>query len=79
MVEALACGMPVLATPCGAANEIVADGVTGFLRPELDELVECIERVGTISPRACRAQVEEHFSAEMMVGRYLDLFDSLPR
>ena len=77
MVEALACGMPVLATPCGAANEIVADGLTGFLRPELDELVECIECVGTISPRACRAQVEEHFSAEMMVGRYLDLFDSL--
>ena len=77
MVEALACGMPVVATPCGAAREIVADGLTGFLRPELDDLVTCIERAGTISPLACRARVEEHFSAETMVDRYLHLFHAL--
>jgi glycosyltransferase involved in cell wall biosynthesis len=77
MVEALACGMPVVATPCGAAREIVADGLTGFLRPELDGLVTCIERAGTISPLACRARVEEHFSAETMVDRYLHLFHAL--
>src|SRR5215218_1958224 len=77
MVEALACGMPVVATPCGAAREIVADGLTGFLRPELDDLVTCIERAGMISPLACRARVEEHFSAETMVDRYLHLFHAL--
>jgi glycosyltransferase involved in cell wall biosynthesis len=77
MAEALACGMPVVATPCGAASEIVADGVTGFLRPELDDLVACIQRAGTISPLACRARVEEHFSADRMVDRYLDLFQAL--
>jgi glycosyltransferase involved in cell wall biosynthesis len=77
MVEALACGMPVVATPCGAAREIVADGLTGFLRPELDDLVTCIERAGTISPLACRARVEEHFSADTMVDRYLHLFHAL--
>lgn len=77
MVEALACGMPVIATSCGAATEIVADGVTGFLRPDLDDLVACIERAGDISPRACRDRVEQHFSAETMIDRYLDLFDAL--
>ena len=77
MVEALACGMPVIATPCGATTEIVVDGVTGFLRPELDDLVACIERTGAISPRACRDWVEQHFSAETMIQRYLDLFHAV--
>jgi glycosyltransferase involved in cell wall biosynthesis len=77
MVEALACGMPVVATPCGAATEIVADGVTGFLRPDLDDLVDCVKCAKTISPLDCRARAERHFSAGTMVDRYLDLFDSL--
>jgi glycosyltransferase involved in cell wall biosynthesis len=77
MVEALACGMPVVATPCGAAREIVVDSVTGYLRSELDDLVACIARTASISPRACRARVEEAFSAEEMIDGYLQLFRAL--
>ena len=53
MVEALACGMPVLATPRGAARDIVVDGETGFLRDDLDDLVTAIAAVDEIAPQAC--------------------------
>jgi glycosyltransferase involved in cell wall biosynthesis len=59
------------------AVEVAHRALTGFLRQELDELVTCIERAGTISPLACRARVEEYFSAETMVDRYLQLFHAL--
>ena len=51
MAEALACGTPVVASPYGAAPEIVDDGVTGFLRERDDELVEALGRVGGSTAR----------------------------
>jgi glycosyltransferase involved in cell wall biosynthesis len=77
MIEALACGMPVLATPCGAAAEIVEDGVSGYLRPDVESLAPCLERVAEISPHACRARVEKSFSAQTMLDRYERLFETL--
>jgi glycosyltransferase involved in cell wall biosynthesis len=77
MVEAMACGMPVVATPRGAAAEIVVDGETGFLRDDLDGLVEAIAEVDGISPGACRTRVAEHFSGEAMVAGYEQLFQEL--
>jgi glycosyltransferase involved in cell wall biosynthesis len=67
MIEALACGMPVVATPRGAATEIVDDGVTGFLRPDLDSLAAALRDLERISPYDCRARVARYFSAEAMV------------
>lgn len=77
MIEALACGTPVVATPRGAATEIVEDGICGYLRAELDDLAESLRTVGELAPRACRARVEEHFSAEAMVDAYARLFTRL--
>jgi glycosyltransferase involved in cell wall biosynthesis len=77
MIEALACGMPVVATPRGAATDIVEDGVSGYLRPDLDSLVECVEKVEHLSPHACRSRVERCFSAETMVERYERMFRAL--
>lgn len=77
MVEALACGMPVLATPRGAARDIVVDGETGFLRDDLDDLVAAIGAVDEIAPRACRARVEDHFSADAMAAAYEELFEQV--
>jgi glycosyltransferase involved in cell wall biosynthesis len=77
MIEAMACGMPVIATPCGAASEVVRDGETGFIRGDLDQLAATIERTGEISPEACRRRVRERYSAEAMVDGYEHLFVQL--
>ena len=55
MVEAMACGTPVVACPAGAAIELVEEGVTGYLRDSIDELVEAVGRVDACSPAACRS------------------------
>jgi glycosyltransferase involved in cell wall biosynthesis len=70
MVEAMACGTPVVTTNWGAAPELVADGVTGFCRDGDDDLVESVLAVRTLSPANCRARVEKLFSAEAMVRGY---------
>lgn len=69
MIEAMACGTPVLAMPGGAAPEVVADGETGFLTETADEMVEAVGRLDEISPTACRERVTEHFSADVMVSK----------
>jgi glycosyltransferase involved in cell wall biosynthesis len=77
MVEAMACGTPVVACPSGAAVELVEEGVTGFLRDSLDDLVEAVGRAGECSPEACRARVAAHFSADAMVDRYEEIYGRL--
>ena len=77
MIEALACGMPVVATPFGAAAEIVEDGVSGFLRRDLDGLTAALRDIDRIPAEACRARVESRFSADEMLGRYDRLFAML--
>ena len=79
MVEAMACGTPVVTTNWGAAPELVDDGVTGFRRDGDDELVEAIGAARTLSPAACRKRVEELFSAEAMVRGYEAVFGGLDR
>jgi glycosyltransferase involved in cell wall biosynthesis len=74
MVEAMACGTPVVTCPAGAATEIVVDGVTGYLRESIDELAEAALNVDACSARACRTRVEENFSADAMVEGYEAIF-----
>lgn len=75
MVEALACGTPVVTTPFGAAPEIVEDGVVGFVRSDHAGLVEALGRVGEIDRAACRRRVERHFSVEKMVDAHLAVYE----
>lgn len=77
MVESMACGTPVIAPPMGAAPEVVEDGVTGFLRSDIDDMVEAIERLDEIDPEACRTRVEERFSAGAMVEGYEKVFEEV--
>jgi glycosyltransferase involved in cell wall biosynthesis len=77
MAEAMACGTPVVSCPVGAAVELVENGVTGYLRDSIDDLVDAVASIGNCSPSACRARVEAHFSATSMVEGYEALFASL--
>ena len=76
MVEAMACGTPVVACPAGAAVELVDEGVTGFLRESIDGLVEAVAEVGRCSPVACRQRVSDHFSADAMVDAYERIYEA---
>jgi glycosyltransferase involved in cell wall biosynthesis len=75
MVEAMACGTPVVACPAGAAVEIVADGETGFLRDSHDDLAAAVHRVAELSPDACRNRAAARFSAATMVDGYERVYE----
>jgi glycosyltransferase involved in cell wall biosynthesis len=77
MIEALACGTPVLATPAGSVPEILVDGVTGFIRASVEELVEAADHLDEIDRAMCRQQAEQHFSARTMAAGYERLYRKL--
>ena len=74
VVEAMACGTPVIAYPKGSMPELIVDGVTGFLVDSLDQAIEAIDRVGEIDRTACREHVARHFTVDRMADRYLELY-----
>jgi len=76
MVEAMACGTPVLAFPTGSVPEVVEDGVSGRICEDLDEMAEWIRNPG-VDPLDCRHHVERHFSLDVMVDAYEALYRSL--
>jgi glycosyltransferase involved in cell wall biosynthesis len=77
MIEALACGTPVLAFPEGAAPEVVDDGRTGFLCDDEDSMVEAIGRLGKLNRNDCRMAVEGYFSTTRMVAEHIEMFESM--
>jgi len=74
MAESMACGTPVIAFRQGAAPEVIADGITGFVRDSVEEAVEALRLVDEIDPDRCRARVAERFSAEANVARHEALY-----
>ena len=77
MIEALACGTPVLTLRSGAAPEIVQDGVTGLVFDRVEDLASSVDRIDELDRSACRKAVEGHFSADRMVRDHLELFERL--
>jgi glycosyltransferase involved in cell wall biosynthesis len=75
MVEAMACGTPVVARALGSAPEVVRHGRTGFLCSTVDEMVEACRDLGTIDREVCRQEVEDRFSAHAMARGYLDVYE----
>jgi glycosyltransferase involved in cell wall biosynthesis len=75
MLEALACGTPVVGCPQGAAPEIIEHGVTGFLGDSDEELIEGLQSIGEIDRAVCREQARERFSVERMVEGYVRVFE----
>jgi glycosyltransferase involved in cell wall biosynthesis len=74
MIEALACGTPVVATPCGSVPEIVCDGITGFVRSSEAELIEALGQVGELDRAWCRRDAEARFSTQRMVADHVALY-----
>ena len=70
MIEAMACGTPVVTYKRGAAPELVENGVNGYLADDFEDLLDCIGRVQEIKPKRCREYVEKHFSVDAMVDGY---------
>ncbi|MGA7572103.1 MAG: glycosyltransferase, partial [Candidatus Aquilonibacter sp.] len=74
MIEAMACGTPVLGAAMGSVPEIVVDCVTGFVCANVDEAVAKVPQLSSLDRRACRAHVEREFTVERMIDRYLDAY-----
>ena len=74
MIEAMACGTPVIAYDCGSVPEVIEDGVTGFIVHDEDSAVAAVHRLPQISRRAVRDRFEQKFSADAMARRYLQLY-----
>src|SRR5204862_6528449 len=74
MIEAQACGTPVLCFDNGAAVELVAHGRTGFLSSSADEMVRDVERMRRIAREDVRAHITENFSAGRMVDQSVQLY-----
>ena len=77
MTESLACGTPVVATPRGAAPEIVEHGKTGFLGGTVDELVAGVSAVDDLDRSDCRRSVERFFSMERMARDHCEFYRSV--
>lgn len=77
VIEAMACGTPVIACNRGSMPELIDHGVTGFLVDSLDGAVEAIARIDEIDRAACRAAVAARFTVDHMADRYLSLYRKL--
>jgi glycosyltransferase involved in cell wall biosynthesis len=77
MIEAMACGTPVVARPCGSVPEVIDHGRTGFLASTLVELTEAVKRLDEIDRAECRRQFELRFSAGRMAQDYERIYGRL--
>jgi glycosyltransferase involved in cell wall biosynthesis len=77
MIEAMACGTPVIAFRRGSVPEVVDDGVTGFVVGNEDEAVRAIGRLGELDRNRIRENFEKRFTARRMAEDYLHYYKAL--
>jgi glycosyltransferase involved in cell wall biosynthesis len=77
VVEAMACGTPVIAKPLGSMPEIIRHGENGFLVETIDEAAEAVPRCARLSPSKIRAGAVERFSVERMVDEYVRAYEQI--
>jgi glycosyltransferase involved in cell wall biosynthesis len=77
MIEAMACGTPVIARRRGSVPEVVDDGVTGFVVDDTDGALDALGRIQQLDRGAVRARCAKRFSRDRMVSDYLDVYDAV--
>jgi len=77
MIEAMACGTPVIAYGSGSVPEIIDDGVTGFIVHDQEQAFAAARAIGQIDRARCRQVFERRFSARVMAGHYLEVYREL--
>ena len=77
MIEALAQGTPVVATPCGSVPELIDDGVTGFVRSSGVDLALALRAVPTLDRSRCRRAAAKRFSTRRMVADHLAVYERI--
>jgi glycosyltransferase involved in cell wall biosynthesis len=74
MIEAMACGTPVVAFREGSAPEVVVDGESGFLVDDEAEMAAALARLAEIDPARCRATVQARFAVDVVARAYEDAY-----
>ena len=77
MIEAMACGTPVIAYRSGSVPEVIDDGITGFIVKNEEEATRAVKEVARLDRRKVRARFEERFSAQRMAREYEKLYGQL--
>ena len=77
MIEAMACGTPVIAYNRGAAPELVQDGETGYVVNSLDEMVDSVKKVNQIDPMRCKQRVLRNFDVPVLADNYLKAYQNI--
>jgi glycosyltransferase involved in cell wall biosynthesis len=77
MIEAMACGTPVIAYPCGSVPEIMEDGITGFVVQDVESAVRAVQRLSEVDRAVCRRRCEQRFSASRMTRDYVAIYERL--
>jgi glycosyltransferase involved in cell wall biosynthesis len=79
MLEAMACGTPVLAFARGSVSEVIDNGITGFIVDGVEEAIRAVPRCESLDRRRCRAVFERRFTSERMALDYLRVYDRVVR
>ena len=77
VVEAMACGTPVIAFNRGSMPELIKDSETGFLVDDLNQACTAIAHLKTINRQNCRRHIEENFTVDLMVKRYIEIYKAI--
>ena len=77
MIEAMACGTPVLAFRCGSVPEVFEDGITGAIVETMEEAIAALPRVIALDRKKVRQRFEQRFSATRMAKDYVGIYRSL--
>ena len=77
MIEAMACGTPVIAFRCGSVPELIEHGVSGYIVDDLDEAVAAVGRLDALNRAGVRRRFEQRFTVERMASDYVDIYRDL--